>query len=330
MSAGNNNEWSQAGWLPSATSWIEARLSQDGLEILEPLEQVHLRPWSTVFRVPTNRGNAYFKATSPALRHEAAVTQALFDWRPNCIPQVYASDPDRGWLLLADGGTLLREWIKTEEDIQHWESLLPVYAEFQKQLSEKVNDLLKLGVPDRRLDTLPHKLTALTNDLETRSSGQLSSLERAKLLNFLPKLTVLCKQLSHAPIPQSLHHGDLHDGNIFFHDGQYDFFDWGDCSLTHPFFSMRTAFVSIENTLGIEENSPYHDRLMHAYLEPWTTLAPSAELVDIFRAAERVSPLCSALSWQLSPSDLDTEDSYTYTEAIPSLLRELLELNPTD
>jgi hypothetical protein len=233
-------------------------------------------------------------------------------------------------MLMADGGNRLRESIKTEEDIRHWEALLPIYAEMQIQLSEKALDLLNLGTPDHRLEALPYKLEALIEDRDALQLGHgqgLSSREIADLDNFLPELSELCLQLIDAGIPQSLHHGDLHDGNIFLHNGHYDFFDWGDCSLTHPFFSMRTAFVSLENTLKIEENSAWHDRLIHAYLEPWTEWATHLELVDLFRIAQKVSPLCSALSWQRSLSDLSSEERDPYGEAIPSLLRELLDLN---
>lgn len=234
---------------------------------------------------------------------------------------------------MPNGGSRLRESIKTEKDIQHWEALLPRYAELQQQLSVKALELLNLGTPDRRLKVLPENLEALIEDREALQVGHtlgLSPREKANLKNFLPKLTDLCLQLIDAGIPQSLHHGDLHDGNIFLRNGHYKFFDWGDCSLTHPFFSMRTVFVSLENTLKIEKNSSWFDRLMHAYLEPWTNGATLLELVDIFRIAQKVSPLCSALSWKRSLSDLNAEEREPYAKAIPSLMRELLDLNQKD
>ena len=32
------------------------------------------------------------------------LTQALFRWRPDCIPTVLAIDAARGWLLMRDSG----------------------------------------------------------------------------------------------------------------------------------------------------------------------------------------------------------------------------------
>ncbi len=92
----NRQDWKNPNWLKRVKAWIEACLAQDGLEITGALEQVHLRPWSTVFQVPTNRENFFFKATSPALLHEAVVTFALFTWRPDSIQDIHAVNPDRG------------------------------------------------------------------------------------------------------------------------------------------------------------------------------------------------------------------------------------------
>ena len=93
-------------------SWIDTALAQEGLHITGQIKKVHDRPWSTVLRVPTNGGDTYFKACPPALEYEAAVTQALYRWRPDCIPAVLAVDAGRGWLLMADGGETLRQSIQ--------------------------------------------------------------------------------------------------------------------------------------------------------------------------------------------------------------------------
>jgi RIO-like serine/threonine protein kinase len=60
-----------------------------------------------------------------------------------------------------------------------------------------------------------------------------------RLRDLAPHVETLCAELSSYNVPASLHHGDLHDGNIFVRDGGFLFFDWGDSSVTHPFFSLR-------------------------------------------------------------------------------------------
>lgn len=152
----------------------------------------------------------------------------------------------------------------------------------------------------------------------------LTTAEHEQLLGEADKVADLCAQLMASPVPQSIHHGDLHDGNIFMHKGRYTFFDWGDASATHPFFSLRTAFVSVENTLGLSEGAPDFDRLRDAYLEPWTQFERRSRLKQAFATAQKLSPLFSAFSWQRALLALDDAERAEYVHIVPSLLREYL------
>jgi len=156
----------------------------------------------------------------------------------------------------------------------------------------------------------------------------LESFTIEQLHRCLPDLATRCQELAAGPIPDSLNHGDFHDGNIFVQGGHSWFFDWGDASITHPFFSLRTVFVSLENSLGWAEGSPKVNPLRDAYLEPWTALAPLSELREVFTLSQRLAPIVSALSWfrvvSNTPADLRGDSIY----AVPSLLQEFLGLNP--
>jgi hypothetical protein len=69
--------WRDRAWRVRAIGWTERRLAESGVERAGRIEQIHIVPWSTVMRVPTDRGVVYFKATWPPQRHEAAVTVAF-------------------------------------------------------------------------------------------------------------------------------------------------------------------------------------------------------------------------------------------------------------
>src|SRR5215213_3386730 len=112
MSDHHTLPWAQPGWREQASAWIYAELEQRGVTIVGAIEQPHVRPWSTVLRVPTSAGDHYFKATSPLLAHEPALTQWLAQQRPDCIAPVLAVDRERGWMLMPDGGTTLRAIIQ--------------------------------------------------------------------------------------------------------------------------------------------------------------------------------------------------------------------------
>jgi hypothetical protein len=321
--------WTQPDWIRQASAWIHAGLEQHGITVLGPIEQPHVRPWSTVLRAATSAGNIYFKATASMLMHETAITQALSRWQPVCSPTLLAADLQRGWMLMADGGKRLREILNVDRDIQHWEKLLPIYAEVQIELVSRLRILLELGMPDRRLATLPEQYARLLDDrraLRINRPGGLTQGEYQRLRDYQSPFSGLCEQLLGYRIPESIHHGDFHDGNVFLNNGRYVFFDWGDSCIAHPFFSLRTVFVSVENTLQLTEDAPDFARLRDAYLEPWTRYESREHLLAACKLAQRLSPVCSALGWYRVISSLDESLGHDYAGAIPGLFQEFLSM----
>jgi hypothetical protein len=323
--------WQQPGWLERATAWIDEQLDRLGVSRAGEIAQPHERPWSLVLGVPTAAGHVYFKAVAPQLAHEVRLTQLLARWRPSDVLPLLAADTRRAWMLLPDGGQQLRGLIRADHDIRHWERLLPAYAELQIGLSERAQALLEAHVPDRRLATLPGRLAGLLSDERAIGLGHgdgLSAGEAERLRALSPRIERLCHELAAAGLPESIHHGDLHDGNIFIGQGgghHYRFFDWGDASLSHPFFSLRTAYVSAEISLDLPEGAPELERLRDAYLEPWGRYAPLAELRRALAAAMPLAALCGALAWNHALSALDEQGRQEYAVPVPALLRELLQ-----
>jgi hypothetical protein len=313
--------------LDEASAWIGAHLERLGTPITGAIEQPHVRPWSTVLRAPTTAGPVYFKAVTPALIYEAGVTQALEHWLPGSGPALLAVDAQRGWMLMADGGARLRETLKVDRDLRHWEIVLQRYAELQMIVAPHLPELLALGLPDARPATLPQQFARLLADEDVLQLGLpkgLTAEEHQRLHDLAPHVSALCEQLAASSAPDSIDHGDLHDGNVFLRDGHYLFFDWGDSSAGHPFISLRTVFVSVENALGLEERAPEFERLLDAYLQPWTTYAPREELQQTYDIAKCMSPLCAALRWRRAIGALEPSARTDYAHAIPSLLREFL------
>ena len=182
--------WTQPGWRAEVTAWIHEALDRRRIRVTGPIEQPHVRPWSTVLRVPTNEGAVFFKASAPVCAHEPAATLALARWRPDCLPRVLATDIECGWTLLADGGTRLREVLRCDRDLRHWERLLPILAELEIMLSGRLSHLLAFGTPDRRLAVLPAQYEALLADTNALHVGQpegLTPAEHERLRNHAPR-----------------------------------------------------------------------------------------------------------------------------------------------
>jgi hypothetical protein len=249
---------------------------------------------------------------------------------PNILPEILAIEVDRGWMLLSEGGKTLREELKQNPDLSQWEIVLPIYGDLQFELAGLVKELFGLGVPDRRLEGFPARFMNILEDVDSLridQEGGISAAEYDQLLKLKDYVLDLCTSLMDIGIPDSLDHGDFHDGNIFHQDSSYVFFDWGDSSITHPFFSLRTTFVSIENTLGLEEGASEFNQLIDAYLKVWESIAERPKLRRGFAIAQRLWAISSAFRYhlvvRLLPEDLRGE----YGLAVPSLLQEFLEAN---
>ena len=320
-------DWNPSNHQAAAEIWIAQELTRHGQRIQGQIEHLRLRPWSSVLRVPTQGASIYFKSVPRGFEDEVRLTCFLAEMRPDCTPEVLAADSVRGWLLLGEGGLRLREILQASPGLERWLSVLGQYAGLQIELANYSTELLALGVPDRRLAALPGLYAQLIESPLANAPDLPESLtpgERARLRESAALVEALCIQLADCGVPESLNHGDFHDGNIFVKDEHYRFFDWGDASLTHPFFSLRTALVSMENTLGYAENAPEFVGPRTAYLEPFQVFAPLAALRETLELSARLAPLGSALSWQRTPAG---EPASENRHAVLSLLREFLELN---
>ena len=261
--------WTRPEWLSKATAWIRERADVAG-----DIEQPHVRPWSTVLRVPTTDGDLYFKAVSAIHIFEAALTTLLAELQPDRVTEVVAMDARRGWMLMRDGGTRLRELVTTPADLHHWERLLPGYAQLQVEMAPHAERLLGLGVPDERLAVLPEHFREL---LATNPKG-LTREEHQRLIDAAPRVDDMCRELAAYGIPETIQHDDLHDGQVFVSSGRYRIFDWGDSCVSHPFHSLTVILRMIAWQRDLEPGGRELQRLRDAYLEPFGHLQAAAEL----------------------------------------------------
>lgn len=315
------------GWRARVNEWTRETLTGQGIRVLGELQETQVRPWSIVLHTLTDQGKIYFKATPPDSAHELDVVAALARWFPAVIPEVLGVEHTQGWWLARDGGESIRTKLKETRDLSEWIQALKLYAQLQMDVAPRTEDMRALNVPDRRPNTLPTQYQALLNDLEilridldTGITGQ----EYADLQALAAPLAEWCAQLSRYNIPNSLHHGDLNSGNVLKHDGQYAFVDWGDCSLAHPFSSLRTVFVSVEIVLDLPDYDPATASLRDAYLNMWTKYEPIENVHAAFGLAHRLSSLVSALSWYSGIITYPPEIRPEYEHVVPSLLQEFL------
>jgi len=248
--------WHDPAWKKQVHEWIGMEAERHSIQITGEIEQPHILHWSTVMRVPTNEGILFFKATAGETIYEIALTEKLAKWVPDSVPELIAIDPKRGWMLMRDGGEQLRASIRPVKDIKPWEPVIKHYAELQIELADRVDEILSLGIPDHRLAALPALYSQLLTDekiLRVDQEKGLTSDEFRRLNELTPRFEQICMELSAYGIPESINHGDFHDGNVLLKKDCITFFDWGDADVTHPFVSLRTLWVSIEIALELDE-----------------------------------------------------------------------------
>jgi len=325
--------WQQPEWLAEARPWIAAQLERLGLEPVGEIEQGHVRWWSTVMRVPTTGGDLYFKANALPHQFEAGLIAMLARLRPGQVPELPAVDPDRGWLLMRDGGLRLRELVQSPSDLVRWEELLPRYAELQLALATHAEELLAAGVPDVRLAGLAASIERLLEDDEAilldRPEG-LTSQERARLRELVPEVAAAAAELAGYGIPETIQHDDFHDGNVFVRDGRYLFFDWGDSCVSHPFHTLVVTFRAIAHRfeLDVRPGGPELLRLRDAYLEPFAAYGSHDELVAAVDLAHLTGTVGRTLAWHRFVYAREPEFRADDAETVPYGLKRLLDLGP--
>jgi Phosphotransferase enzyme family len=285
--------WTDTDWLAEATEWIRSQV-----EVTAEIEQPHVRPWATVMRVPTNAGELWFKAVTALHAFEPALTAFLAGLRPDRVPEVVALDNDRAWMLMRDGDTRLRE---LSSSVEHWEHILPLYAELQIAAAPHLAELLDLGVPDFRLA----RLTDLVREMLSAQPEGLSDDEYRAMLDRLPEVEAMAERLLAQGIPETIQHDDLHDGQVFVRNGRYLVFDWGDACVSHPFHTLTVTLRAAAWKLGLEPGGREVLRMRDAYLEPFGPAAVLAPLADV---AYRTGTLARAYAWHRYVSARQAQD----------------------
>jgi hypothetical protein len=292
--------WELADWRVEVEAWARARLAERGLAVTGPIEQIHVQLWSTVLSIPTQAGKVYFKAGGPTQQFEPALLELLNAHRPGSVLAPLATDAARGWSLQPDGGATLRQALQGKLDVDLWARLLADYARLQIASAGWQPELLATGLPDQRLEQIPGALRAIVADPELQlvrdEEDFLTQAQFDRLKGMDAEFEQLCAELRASPIPAALEHGDLHDGNIFA-SGQI--YDWGDASLTFPFF---TLILPIRHTATKLEVSEYAEhpallQLRDAYLKEWREFANFDELVKLWEIAFRLGKFVRAVSW---------------------------------
>lgn len=277
------------------------------------ITQPHVRPWSTAFRIPTDQGVAWCKASGQGPAYEGRLLDAFDRWGVRGALLPLATDPERALILTPDGGPTMRDTRPDgngDHDLGAWARILRGYARLQRSTEGHATELVALGVPDmrpERLVTVIEQFVAddgiwARADAEDRDAARVA---RGRLPDLLPVIAGLVDELTGVGVAAAIQHDDLHGGNILVGPAGDRVFDWGDASVAHPFTTLTTTLNSIEYRTGLDQHGPELRRLRDAYLEAWTDVAPLTRLVYAERHSRILGAISRAASWERSFRGID-------------------------
>lgn len=319
--------WDDPDWINQVTIWLHDQLAANDRQVTGPVEILHQRAWSTFIQVETDKGIVFFKAPAPTDQHEAMLTQTLARQYPDCTVPVLAIDAERNWLLTEKAGDTLRSVTRSPDQIEHWLKLIPSYIELQMDMTERVPELLALGMPDRRLSVLPQLYIELLEDSENLRVGLkpgLTQEEFEHLKAMQSDFVIGCQRLADYGIPDTLTHEELHEANVIFGDGHYRFTDWSDSGISHPFFTLFITMRTIVHWLKMDETSKEVIRVRDVFLEPFTRYMSRDNLVEAYQLACRLAMVNRAISWQLGTGALPMKYKEPYIDSVPEWLQDFL------
>jgi hypothetical protein len=280
--------------------WTRETCRSLGIDIAGSIEQIHLQPWSSVFRVPTTRDVVYVKCCGPTQAHEPRLTALLHREFPGLVTEVLALHPTKPWMLVAEGGKKIRDAYSGKDFLRAWREVLPRYAQMQRAGTPHVGEILGFGTPDHRATPLVAGFAdAVANEpaLSGERADRITEDERRALVELRPRLNDALGALAALGIEDTLQHDDLHHGNVLVRDGRAVVFDWGDACVSHPFLTLAvTLRFAAAATKHAPSDAPIV-ALRDAYLEPWTDRASTLELRDAAELGRRIGEVSRTLTF---------------------------------
>lgn len=325
--------WLDPAWQAEVLGWAQTELAALGRQVTGPVEQPHLRPWATAFRIPTDGGVVWLKVNGPGPAYEGPLLEVFRARGVERVVLPLATHPEHPWLLSDDAGPTLRQTRPAgdgDHDLGAWDRILREYSRLQRSLEgeDAVAEMLAVGVPDGRPAALPLELARLLDDDAawdrlTPEQAAEGAAARVRLRAATPVIVAAAGELSGLGIAPSIQHDDLHGANIMVGPHGDRFFDWGDSVVAHPFGTLNVTFNSIANKTGRQIDDPVFEPLRDAYLEAWSGVAPRPALLRAAALARDLGCIHRSLSWERSVQGLEPGEMDGFDDSVAGWLMEL-------
>jgi hypothetical protein len=265
--------WMRPGWPGEAMAWCREALDARGFRVSGTPHQVKHWGIASIWRIPTESGDAWFKAVPPMFAHEGATLALLHDSMPAMLPGVIAHDRARGWALMS----AIPQATPGPDDHAAHESAVRALTHLQIAWRERTTELIAAGCGDRRISSLPAGFDELCAAAITADA--LTAEEMTMLRGRRERIVDMANELSASGVGDTLVHGDFHADNVAVEGDRLVIFDWTDACVGPPFFDLATY---------LPRDPVDRAALWATYLEPWRAVIDGPALD---RAADLSEPL---------------------------------------
>ncbi len=257
------------------------------------IETVVETPWSSVMKIKTKKGNFYLKQTPPSLFIEVDILKLC---RNGChitdIPELVAENKALNCFIMRECGDVsLRTFFEGKLNVDILVEGLQLYKTIQKATTQHIDEFIKIGVPDWRLEQFPKLYQELVNNDLFMKTQELDSNQIKILQSSVPKLEEHCQKLSSYGIPDCLNHSDFHENNMVISLATKKVYlvDLGETAINHPFFSLA-AFLTVPcKRYDVSRESETYQKLHDTCFEK-SLLSPS-DLQKALSLTETLLPI---------------------------------------
>ena len=284
--------------IQSIINWAEKYLIARGYCLTGSSVPVQITSYSSVIRILTSTGSVYLKQNPKGLSLEPNIIQILHDNLQSNVPIILAINDELNCFLVNDVGDPLRTKLKQQFQPDLLWQAVKLYTQIQSSTTEHIQNFLELGVPDWRLKNFPSLYRQLIHKTDLLKADGLLDIELETLDRLLPTVSSLCTQLSYFKLPETLDHCDFHDNNILIKENTLDMtiIDWGECVITHPFFSLITCLNQATRHYNLKESDRNYSELQDACFHHWLNSRSKDDLLDMMHIAKCLWPIYSALA----------------------------------
>jgi hypothetical protein len=314
--------WHGDAWRREAEDWIQDAVRQADARPTGATRLVHVRFWSVVVEVPTDRGALWFKECHPGQGFEPALLAVLAELEPQHFPSPVAIDRGSHRVLLPDLGP-----DHTHASTRHAQQSLAEMARVQQRLAAHGDRLTAAGLPTMSPTEAPGYVSALArrlHELPASHAQHLTSTDLGLIDSRHGDVVSWSGRLTASGLPMTMQHHDVSPTNSFGESGQPTrWIDVGDAFWTHPFSVLQVPLAMRTGSWpwGPDGRDPLAKSLADAYLDAWTDDGTVTGLRELPEPARRLAVLQRCESWRRL---LDDGGSLPDDPTLPSLPEHLV------